>query len=1037
MIEKIIVTALHNKYIVLFATLGLIAVGVYQYRALPNDAFPDLSPVMVPVFTDAEGMAPEEVERLITIPVESALNGLPDVKELKSTSAFGMNVIYVYFEDHVDIYAARQLVAERLAAAASELPALHTPPALGPISTGLGEVFMYNLTIKKGADTQGKPPLAYLREINDWLVKFQIQAVPGITDVLSMGGNVLQYQIELDPYALNQFNLSLSDVVKALSANNRNAGGQFLVLGSEEYLVRGIGLADKLDDIRTIRVATAEDVPVTLEQIADVDYGAEIRRGVVTRNGEEEVVSGIVLKLIGANTSEVITALKKQIPVIQSSLPEGIRIEPFYDQGELVRKATSTLETSLLIGGALVLITLLLFLGDFRSALIVAVSLPVAALVAVLGMKAAGLSANLMTLGGIAVAIGMLCDGAIVMVENIHRHLGDPALSDRSKISVVTDAAREVARPIVFSLSIVIIVFLPVFTLQGVEGKMFLPMASTVIYSIIGAILVAVVLSPVLSLLFLRQKSVSEGKLFTILQRLYKSILMIALRYKKTVLVTTLVVFGLSIALLFRIGTEFVPTLEEGTLVVGVNLAPSSSLEKNVKAIMKAEKMLMEFDEVTGTVSKTGRPEAGGHPHPVNYALIQVTMKPQREWKKYNSKEQIIAAMEARLKSIPGIQLNFTQPIQHLFDDLITGTKSQLAIKLFGTDLNVLESKANEIKNEIQNINGLVDLSTEQSFGQPQLQIVADRKACAQYGVDVEDVLEVVELAIGGEVVDQVYVSNRRFDLFVRYKQEYRDDPLAIEQLLVSTSKGNRIPLSQIAHIEEKVGPLQINREKNQRRWMIQANIRGRDMGSVVSEIQETVKQKISLPAGYYLEYGGQFENQQRAMKRLLLIVPVALSLIILMLYLAFHSFKSAALVMLSVPLSLIGGIIGLYISGEYLSVPAAIGFIALFGIAIQDAMVMVTCIDQLRNDGEALDTAVVKGAQLRLRPVLMTSITTLLGLTPLLISHGAGAEVQRPLAVVVTSGLISSTLLTLLLKPVLYHLFEGTTEKGGALQSN
>lgn len=1030
MIEKIIDFALHNKYVVLFATLGLLAVGVYQYRELPTDAFPDISPVMVPVFAEADGMAPEEVERLITIPVESALNGLPNVTQLKSTSAFGMNVIYVYFEDHVDIYAARQLVAERLAAAAADLPALHEPPALGPISTGLGEVFMYNLTIDKDADTKGKPPLTYLREINDWQVKYQIQAVPGITDVLSMGGNVLQYHIELDPYALHEFSLSLSDVVAALSANNRNAGGQFLVLGSEEYLVRGIGLAETLDDIRDIRIATVDNVPITLAQIARVEYGAQIRRGAVTRSGEEEVVSGIVLKLIGENTSEVLAALKEQIPVIQSSLPEGMHIEPFYDQGELVGKATRTLETALLIGGALVLATLLLFLGDFRSAIIVALSLPVAALVAVIGMTAAGLSANLMTLGGIAVAVGLLCDGAIVMVENIHRHLADPALSNRSKISVISAAAGEVARPIVFSLSIVIIVFLPVFTLRGVEGKMFLPMASTVVFAILGAIVVAIVISPVLSLLFLKQKSAAEGKVFARLQQGYKALLGLALRHKRSVVITTLIAFVLSITLLFRIGTEFIPTLEEGTLVVGVNLAPSSSLEKNVKTIMQAERMLMEFDEVTETVSKTGRPEAGGHPHPVNYALIQVKMKPQRQWTNFRSKEQMVAAMEARLKDIPGTQLNFTQPIQHLFDDLITGTKSQLAIKLFGTDLNILESKANEIKNEIQGVEGLVDLATEQSFGQPQFQIVADRKACAQYGVDVEDVLEVIELAIGGEVVDQVYVSNRRFDLFVRYKQEYRDDPAAIEQLLVSTANGSRIPLSQIARIEEKLGPLQINREKNQRRWMIQANVRGRDLGSVVGEIQEIVKEKISLPAGYYLEYGGQFENQQRAMKRLMLIVPVALALIILMLYLAFSSFKSALLVMLSVPLSLIGGIVGLYISGEYLSVPAAIGFIALFGIAVQDAMVMVTCINQLRSDGVELDTAVVSGALLRLRPVLMTTVTTLLGLLPLLLSQGVGAEVQRPLAVVVTSGLISSTLLTLLVKPVLYHMFEGNMKE-------
>lgn len=1030
MIEKLIELGLKNRLIVFMITLLVALAGVLFYRALPTDAFPDISPVMVPVFAEAHGMAPEEMERLITIPIESAMNGLPSVKQIKSTAAFGMTVVYVYFEDGVDFYFARQLVAERLQSVLDKLPPLHEPPALGPIATGLGEVFMYNLRLTQDADTGGKPALTYLREVNDWLVTYQLRTVKGITEVLSMGGQVLQYQVQLDPYAMHEFGITIDEVITAVNRNNRNAGGQFLVLGSEEYLVRGIGLVDKLDDIRSIRIKSSKGGPITLQQVARVTYGSEIRRGVVTRNGAEEIVSGIVMKLMGENTSEVLERLQKQIPVLQNALPKGIIFEPFYDQGELVGKATGTIVKALVQGALLVLFTLLLFLGNVRSALIVAVSLPLCAFVAFIGMGVAGLSANLMSLGGIAIALGMLADGSIVMVENIYRHLSEKKHSGESKLHIIMHAAREVGRPIVFSLSIVVIVFLPIFALEGVEGKMFTPMALTMIFAIIGSILVALFIAPAFSALFLKGSSAHEGKMMRIVLRLYRSALVTTMRYKWPVVILLVIALGASLITLTRLGTEFIPVLEEETLVVGINLAPSSSLEKNVITIMRIERILLEFDEVLESVSKIGRPEAGGHPHPVNYALIQLTMKPRSSWQDYATKEDLVGAMEMRLKGYPGIQLNFTQPIQHLFDDLISGVKSQLALKLYGSDLGVLEAKAMEIKNSIQGIEGLVDLATEQSFGQPQLQIVANRENCARYGVDVADVLEIVELAIGGEVIDQVYVDNRRFGLYVRYLPQFRDDPDALGQLLVPTATGGRIPLLQVAEILQKVGPLQINREKNQRRWTIQANIRGRDMGSVVADIKKVVAEQVNLPAGYYLEYGGQFKNQQRAMGRLIIIVPIALLLILVMLYLAFHSLKNALLVMLSIPLSLIGGVFGLYITGEYLSVPAAIGFIALFGIAVQDAMVMVSCINQLRVSGMPVEQAVIKGALLRVRPVLMTTVTTFLGLMPLFLSQGVGAEVQRPLAVVVIFGLISSTILTLLIKPLLYDWFESGAVK-------
>jgi len=1023
MIEKLIDLGLKNKLFVILTIILIIFIGVLQYRKLPTDAFPDISPIMVPIFTEAHGMAPEEVERLITIPIESAMNGLPSVTQLKSTSAFGMNVVYVYFEDDVDIYFARQLVSERLQSALDDLPPLHEPPSLGPIATGLGEVLMYNLTIDKNADTEGKDPLTYLREIQDWQVKYQLQAVRGVTEILSMGGHVLQYQIELDPYALHTFDITLDDIVNAVNRNNRNAGGQFLVIGSEEYLVRGIGLVESLESIRNMRIKTTRGTPVTMNQIARVQFGNQVRRGVVTYNGEKEIVSGIVMKLIGENTSQVLKRLEEKIPVIRSTLPRGVHFEVFYDQSELVEKATGTIKRALLQGAVLVLLTLLLFLGNVRSALIVAFSLPLCALVAFIGMGFSGLSADLMSLGGIAIAIGMLADGSIVMVENIYRHL---CSSSKTKTEIVSLAAREVGRPIIFSLSIVVIVFFPVFSLQGVESKMFTPMALTMTFAIFGSILTALFVAPVFSVLFLKTHStLHAGKFMGILLRLYQSTLTVLMKFKAIVLISLLCIFITSIWILTRLGTEFIPVLEEETLVVGVNLAPSSSLEKNINTIMRIEKVLLAFDEVEESVSKIGRPEAGGHPHPVNYALIQLKMKPRKQWVNYKTKNALVAAMEERLHDYPGIQLNFTQPIQHLFDDLISGVKSQLALKLYGTDLDILEQKAREIKNAITDIEGLVDLATEQSFGQPQLRVIADRENCARFGVDVSDLLDIVELAVGGEVIDQVYIDNRRFGLFVRYMQEYRDDPRRIEQLLVTTGNNTRIPLSQVARVEEKTGPLQINRESNQRRWTIQANIRGRDMGSVVNDMKEQIKAQVTLPPGYYLEYGGQFKNQQRAMARLSIIVPLALLLIMTMLYLSFRSFKSALLVMLSIPLSLIGGVFGLYFTGEYLSVPAAIGFIALFGIAVQDSMVLITCINQLRDKKVPVKKVVIEGAMLRVRPVLMTTITTFLGLLPLLISQGVGAEVQRPLAVVVVFGLISSTILTLLIKPLLYDWFE------------
>lgn len=1015
---------LRNRLIILVFLIGIIALGIFQYKNLPTDAFPDISPVMVPVFAEAHGMAPEEVERLITFPIESAMNGLPGVRLIKSTSAFGMTVVYVYFEDDVDIYFARQIVAERLASVSGELPELHEQPGLGPISTGLGEVFMYYLTADSTVDTGDKPLDTYLREINDWIIKYQLQTVPGVTEILSMGGHVLQYQIKINPYALNKYELGLEDIVNAVSANNRNAGGQFLVLGSEEYLVRGVGLIEGRDDLRNIQLRVIDGTPIRLGDVAEVGYGREIRRGVVTRNGEEEVVAGIVMKLYGTNTSEVIGGLNQRVPDVQKSLPRGVHLVPYYNQSALVNNAVNTMSNALLMGALLVIIVLAAFMGNLRSAFIVALALPVCALIAAIFMGFKDVSANLMSLGGIAIAIGMLGDASIVIVENIHRLLGSNENKDRSKREIIISACREVARPIIFSVSIIIIVFLPLFTLEGVEGKMFSPMAFTITFALLGSLVAALIFSPVLSSFLLRKGKRKESFLISGLKSIYQPFLKLILRFRAAVLIVSIAAFIVALLMLPHLGTEFIPTLEEGAIQINVTMAPSISLVKATETIMKLERIVMEFDPVEQTVSKIGRPEAGSHPHPVNSSHIQVMLKPRREWREFSSKKEIVEVLDRRLSEYPGIQLAFSQPIQNMFDELLSGVKTQLAIKLYGEDLTTLRIKAEEIKEIIEPVEGLVDLATEQSFGQPQVQIVADRDACSRYGVSVSDILEVVELAIGGEVVSQIFLNTRRFGIHIRYDERYRDDHQALQNMLVRTTDGVLIPLSQVAEIKTLIGPVQINRENNQRRWIITANVRGRDMGSVVNDIKLLVQDNIVLPPGYYLEYGGQFENQERAMMRLSLIVPITFVMIFFLLYLSFGTVKSATLIFINVPLALIGGVLGLYLTGEYLSVPASIGFIALFGIAVQNGLVLVSYINQLRVEGRPTVDAIVQASLLRLRPVMMTALTTILGLVPLLLSQGMGSEVQRPLAVVVVFGLLSSTFLTLVLIPALYQWF-------------
>ncbi len=1025
MLNRIIEASLVNRTLVILGMIAVIVTGIVVYNSIPVDAFPDISPVMVPVFAEAHGMSPEEVERLISYPIESSMNGLPGVTRVKSTSAFGLAVVYVYFEENIDIYFARQLVSERLTAAMADLPEMDEPPGLGPISTGLGQIFIYYLSADESVDTGGLPLDMYLRDLNDKVVKYQLQTVSGVTEVLSMGGNVIQYQIKVNPGAMLEYGLSMEDIVETVNSNNRNAGGQFLVIGSEEHLVRAIGLLTSIQDISDLPLATTDGIPVRISDVATVELGSEIRRGAVSRNGEMEVVSGIVLKLYGENTSEVIERLYAKVDEVRASLPEGVQLIPYYEQAELVRNATGTVNKALLLGALLVLVTLAFFLGNLRTSFAVALALPFSALTAFILMKIFGVSANLMSLGGIAVAIGMLGDGAIVMVENIYRHLNIPANYGYDKTKIILDSAKEVGRPIAFSIFIIILVFLPLMTLQGVEGKMFTPMAMTISFALLGSIVMALVVTPALASFLLKTGKHKEFIVVTKLKEAYRPALEWAIKHKKKVVLISLAAFVVSIAIFPFIGTEFLPTLEEGSIFIGVAMAPSISLEEATATVMTLERRILEHPATEETVSRIGRPEAGSHPHPVNYAEIHIELFPTDQWGDAGSKEEVIEALRNDLSGYPGVQLNFTQPIQNSFDELLSGTRAELAIKLYGEDLEVLREKSLEISSVISVVPGLVDIATEQGFGQPQIQIIPDRAACARYGVSVAEVLELVELSVGGEVIDDMYLNVRRYGIHLRLQEEFRDNPDVLSNLLVHTSDSSLIALSMVAEIREVIGPIQINREKNQRYWTVQGNIDGRALGSVVADVQEQIESNIELPPGYFIEYGGQFANQQRAMKRLSIIVPLVIAAVLILLWMSFGVFRHAIVIILNIPLALIGGIMGLLITGEYLSVPAAVGFIALFGIAVQNGVVLVSYFNHHRRKGVDLDAALVEGSLLRLQPVMMTAVTTVLGLLPLLLSNGMGSEVQRPLATVVVFGLSTSTLLTLFVIPAMYGWIE------------
>jgi heavy metal efflux system protein len=1019
MIEKLTKISLSYRFFLTIVFFCTIAYGGYLYCTMPIDAFPDISPIMVPIFTEADGMAPEEVERLITWPIESSMNGLPDIEKVKSTSAFGMSVVYVYFKDKVDIYFARQLVSQQLGSVMSKLSFLHEPPILGPISTGLGQILIYYLTIDTHVDTNGLTPLMYLRDLNDWVIKYQLQTISGVTDVLSMGGKIPQFQIILNPLKMKRYNVTLDEVIESVQNNNKNTGGQYLISGSEEYLIRGLSFVKSLDDLKNIQLKLAGETPVTLNNIAEIKWGSELRRGVVTRNGEE-VVSGIVIKLFGENTSKTINLVHDKIKEIQETLPNGVKIVPYYEQSDLVNSAANTIKTALIEGMILVVMILLLCLWNFRAALIVSVSIPFCAAIAIIGMHFLNISANLMSLGGIAIALGTLVDGAVVTVENIIRknHTDDSSSSFTKRI---IESTMETGKPIVFSIIIIIAVFIPIFALEGVENKMFTPMAFTIMSALVGSLIFSIIFAPALcSFIFSSKKNKKNaGHYFWHLaqNRLYRPILIAALKLKYILIVCAIAAFIISIIGLSDIGKEFIPVLEENSILMTLTMPPSISLDKAIETVKKFEKKIIEHNEVKDVVSRIGRPEAGSHPHPINYAEVQINLKDKSN---VHSKKRLVVILRKQFEDYPGVHVNFSQPIQNAFDELISGIKAQVAVKVYGENLEKLQLLSKKIENSLHTIKGLVDISADRSLGQPQVQIIVNREALKRFGVPASLVTDTVEKAIGGEVVDFAYLNVRRYGINVRLHENFRSDIDKIKQLLIPVSEKKTVKLGQLADFVVAEGPVQINRQNNHRVWTVQCNIKNRALGDVIKEIKSTVS-KIKLPPGYFVEYGGQFENQQRAMSKLLFIIPFIIAIIFILLFSAFKSLILTLLVMINIPLALMGGVLGLYITGEYLSVPAAIGFIALFGIAMQNAVVMISYFnDSTKNDVDVV-TSVIDGSTTRLRPVLMTTLTTLLGLLPLMIATGTGSEIQKPLAAVVIYGLISSTLLTLIFIPILY----------------
>ena len=1038
MIESVVGFALRQRILVAVVSGLLVIGGLYTLRVMPIDAFPDVTNVQVQVLTEVPGLSPVEVEKLITFPIELVLAGLPGLQEVRSLSKFGLSQITVVFHDDMELYFARQLVLERMISAKDGLPD-GVQPEMAPVSTGLGEVYQYYLT-RPGEDSadgdlaRRTERLTEERTLQDWVIRPLLKGLPGVIDVNSLGGYVKQYNVIVDPVKLRKYDLTVPQVYEAIGSNNANAGGGILDRPTDRYIVRGVGMIKTIEDLQDIVVKEQGGTPVFVRDVAEVAIGHAVRHGAAMLNGEREVVTGVVLMLRGANALEVVKHVKDRVADLQRdrTLPEGIRIVPFYDRSELVQAALKTVSKSLVEGIVFVVIVLFLFLGNVRSALIVVATLVVAPLGTFIVMNQVGLTANLMSLGGLAVAIGMLVDGSVVVVENIYRHLSDRRHQGLPRQAVILDSAREVGRPVVFGIVIIVIVFLPLITLEGMEGKLFAPMAYTIMIALLVSLALSLTLSPLLCLWALRAGGEEDTFPVRWAKRSYLPTLEWALNHPRSVMLTATGLLLGSLLLVPFLGGEFIPILEEGALTPQVLRLPDISLDNSIRVEMETQRALREFPEVLSNVAKLGRSEIAVDPMELNESDQIVSLKPRDQWTSVHDKEALVEMMRRRLAQIPGIAVLMSQPIQERVDELISGTKSEVAIKLFGDDLETLTEKAGEIAAIMATVEGVRDIKVEQQAGQSYLTVDIDRRKIARFGINVSDIQQVIETAIGGKSATRILEGERRFSVAVRFPEQTRNSPEAIGNVLIESPLGSLIPLSELSTVTVREGPAQISREGGRRRIYVGLNVVGRDIQSVVEEGQRKLAGQLPLPTGYSIVWGGAFENMQRAMARLRIIVPITIGLIFFLLFSSFNSLRHAGLIIANLPFSLLGGIVALWATGQYLSVPASVGFIALFGVAALNGIVLVSYMNKLRYENLPLREAIVTACNLRLRPVLMTALVALLGLLPLAFATGIGSEVQRPLATVVIGGLVSSTFLTLIVLPVLYRWSEGRAQRPG-----
>jgi cobalt-zinc-cadmium resistance protein CzcA len=1036
MLQSIIAGALRQRLILVVIALVFVGFGVNAAQHLSVDAFPDVANVQVQIATEAPGKSPEEVERFVTIPIEISMTGLPGMTDMRSLNKPGLSLITLVFTDESDLFRERQMVSERLAELRDRMPEGVTP-VLGPITNALGEVFQY--TLERPGESQSKRVLTRndlieRRTLQDWMVRPLLRSISGVAEINSTGGFVKQYETLVDPQKLHYYDLSIGDVRGALSHNNANAGGGVLPQHAEQYLIRSVGLIHDLDDIRNIVLKEYKGTPIYIRDVAEVRLGTEVRYGAMIKNGYTEAVGGVVLMTSGGNAKEIVGRVKQRVAEINSRhmIPGGLQIVPYYDRSQLVDAAIHTVTEVLAEGVLLVVVILFLFLGDLRSSLIVSANLILTPLLTFLVMNNIGLSANLMSLGGLAIAIGLMVDGSVVVVENVFgrlSHARQHGHGNVNKLSLVLSATQEVATPTVFGVTIIILVFLPLMTLEGMEGKMFAPLAYTIAIALAISLVLSLTLSPVLSSYMLKGGSENDTWLVRLLRKPYSFMLTWSLHHRKIAVIAVVIAFFASLSLVPLLGTSFIPEMQEGTLSPNADRVPNISLDESLKMEKEMQRLMLKVPGVENVVSRVGRGESPADPAGPNEADVLASLTPFDERPHGMTQDNIAEQIRERLSALPGINLVMSQPISDRVDEMVSGVRADVAVMLYGDDLDTLVEKANQIAKIATGIQGTQDTRVDRVGGQQYLTIAIDRGAIARYGINAADVNDVIETAIAGKSATDIYEGERRFSGVVRLPQSLRDSVEDIRELLINSPNGPRVPLKDLASVNVVEGPALINRNMGKRRIVVGVNVQDRDLGGYVKELQQKVEQNVQLPAGYYIEWGGQFHNMERALHHLMIIVPITIAAIFFLLFVLFKSVRFAALIITVLPLASMGGIIGLFITGEYLSVPASVGFIALWGIAVLNGVVLVSYIRKLRIEGMGQEEAVIEGTRLRFRPVMMTATVAALGLVPFLFATGPGSEIQRPLAIVVIGGLVSSTALTLLLVPVVYASFEGKAE--------